>query len=283
VALQQEMANRLSWKSTKTEKKPSLAQKLGLVEGPKPPLTKEEWDKIESNAVKRNHVQEPCPICMDYFSFGKQIILDCSHIFHVDCFTNFEKFVKQQKEVKLSCPLCRKERYKKKYTTQGSKAYLNKSATIIQSLWRGYKTRKMYRKVLLDKQPKKKLEYYARKLNILSDKLILYQSMQEKAVNYAISLSDYNLQKSKLSFLSNEEWEDIIEKAKIRNPTTCPICMCSLFSNKKSDNSIEKHCIVTSCGHCFHGQCISSFEIFSPLGRTFCPLCRSSYLKREYN
>ncbi len=108
----------------------SLAQQLGLVDPPEPPLSQEQWSAIEQLAIERHHMIEPCPICMEPLGVQeKQMILDCSHIFHVDCFRNFEKFVKMNPDGKLQCPMCRKEEYKKRITSQGRKAYLNECAT----------------------------------------------------------------------------------------------------------------------------------------------------------
>ena len=94
IALQQELA-----RNYKLEQKPvrralesrdpipktqplTLAQKLGLVKPPEPPLTEEEWKQVEQKAVERNAFSDTCPICMEPFGFRDHYILNCSHVFH---------------------------------------------------------------------------------------------------------------------------------------------------------------------------------------------------------
>lgn len=276
----------------------SLAQRMGIVDLPEPPLSSEQWTAIERLAVERNHVSDPCPICMEPLGVKeKQMILDCSHIFHIDCFRNFERFTRMNMDAKLQCPMCRKEEYKKRITGEARKVYLHlcavryvvlpqysiessRSLTYIhllriQSLWRGYRTRRMFRKDLLKRNPVKKREYYAKKIHTLNEKLISHQLAQDRAVDQLLLQTEYNLQKSRLSYLDEDKWHIIYQKALARGYDACPICMCDM------DDS-TKPCVITSCTHCFHAQCLSSFESFNPMvNRLSCPSCRAPYLKRN--
>ncbi len=84
----------------------TLAQKRGIV--PLPPkmnnLSEAEWDAIESNIIQRSDPESTCPICMDGFNQGHEVLLSCSHIFHRACLQSFEKFMKNGA---LTCPICR--------------------------------------------------------------------------------------------------------------------------------------------------------------------------------
>lgn len=65
----------------------TLAQKIGLKEIPKMPLSIQEWRNIEAKTLQRNDHISSCPICLDDLSKRETMILSCTHIFHkVFCF-----------------------------------------------------------------------------------------------------------------------------------------------------------------------------------------------------
>ena len=76
-----------------------------------------------------------CPICLEEFRPGEQVILSCSHVFHEKCLSSFENFQRRQHDgnsasggsgggsnggaaFERSCPVCRRAKYEKKRTTQ---------------------------------------------------------------------------------------------------------------------------------------------------------------------
>lgn len=118
----------------------TLAQKRGLVNGPDK-LTKEQWENVFRNTIKRKDHEQPCPICQEYYTTTPQVILSCGHLFHLNCLTSFEKFVSIEKRV---CPICRKKNYQKRKFLEGCKFYRKKCVIKIQSFYRGYKARKLY-------------------------------------------------------------------------------------------------------------------------------------------
>ena len=75
-----------------------------------------------------------CPICLEEFRTGEQVILSCSHVFHEACLTSFEAFQASQHASRVqgqaeggtaaayerACPVCRRAKYEKKRTTQVS-------------------------------------------------------------------------------------------------------------------------------------------------------------------
>jgi hypothetical protein len=60
----------------------SLAQKVGLKQIPKMPLSLQEWKNIEDKTVLRNDHTSNCPICLEALSKRESMILSCTHIFH---------------------------------------------------------------------------------------------------------------------------------------------------------------------------------------------------------
>lgn len=95
----------------------TLAQKRGLVACPPPKLTRDDWDRCEKQAEDRGDLAHPCSICRESFGVKEHVILSCSHVFHLDCITSFERFLRTNQRV---CPLCRKQDYQKRCTAKAS-------------------------------------------------------------------------------------------------------------------------------------------------------------------
>jgi hypothetical protein len=123
----------------------TLAQKLGISEGPKAVniITLTEWEAIDEKAGIRNEAF--CPICMVGFNQGSEVLLSCSHVFHKACIFSFERF-SQSKE--RTCPICRCIDYQKRMTHKGSKAFQVVCAVNLQAHFRGFLCRKVYRSKL---------------------------------------------------------------------------------------------------------------------------------------
>ena len=49
------------------------AQKLGLVEAPKPLLSEDDWKQVKSQSNDRNDSWEPCVICKEDFGTQQQV------------------------------------------------------------------------------------------------------------------------------------------------------------------------------------------------------------------
>ena len=122
---------------------PTLAQRRGLV-APAPqmdkPVLRREWISIETKLSSRLLRDSSCPICMEGFNQGYEVLLSCSHIFHRSCLESFENFM--GKGEMRSCPLCRKPNYQKKITKCGTAAWEAKCATRLQAVIRGFLARK---------------------------------------------------------------------------------------------------------------------------------------------
>ena len=121
----------------------TLAERRGLVAVKVKPVSQSlslnDWDAVETEARVRHDAF--CPICMEGFSNGYEVLLSCSHIFHRTCLQNFEKFMRVQER---SCPICRRCNYQKRITSSGSKAFESVCTIKIQALWRGFKARSIF-------------------------------------------------------------------------------------------------------------------------------------------
>lgn len=127
---------------------PSWAQRRGLLMMPviakaAPDVMKPlDWYFIESQLSRKRDPDTCCPICMEAFNRGEEVLLSCGHIFHKVCLRSFENFVKN---ADLSCPICRAKNYQKKLTSLGHAALEKVSASRLQAIARGYLARKDFK------------------------------------------------------------------------------------------------------------------------------------------
>lgn len=115
----------------------SLAQRLGLVQGPAQPLSADQWEAVKHASDARDDSDAACSICLDDFCMRPQVILNCSHVFHGECLASFERFAGSRR-----CPLCRCERTDATHHYGGFMVWRRKCATRIQRAWRGYCSRR---------------------------------------------------------------------------------------------------------------------------------------------
>ena len=260
----------------------TFAEKVGLKKIKNFPLSLEEWKQVELKTIKREDFKGDCPICMEKLSSRESLILSCSHVFHKVCLKNFERFSQVTK-----CPLCRCERYECKTYTKDKEYFVKKSVDILQRNLRGYLTRfKLYKKIFQFNMPKcKRLRnlYSYWKMRDLTDKMMKAIEKQNKIneeffndvlkeheelirmENKAKQIEEKNKKKEE------KNWKNIVNKMEKRDHT-CAICLCE-FNNKSL--------YVLDCTHCFHKNCLDSFERFDPYYIKRCPICRASYIKKE--
>ena len=263
----------------------TFCEKVGIQKIKNFPLSLEEWKRVEAKTIKREDFKGDCPICMDKLSNRESVILSCSHVFHKICLKNFEKFSAVTK-----CPLCRCERYECKTYTKDKEYFVKKSVDIIQRNIRGYLTRyKLYKKIFKNNMPKcKRLRnlYSYWKMRDLTDKMMKEIEKQNKINQEFFNdvLKEHEelirmenkekemMEKNKKKEKDGTDWNNIVNKMENRNNNTCAICLCE-FKNKPL--------YVLDCTHCFHKNCLDSFERFDPYYIKRCPICRSNYTKKE--
>jgi len=250
----------------------TLAQKMGLVESPPPPLTQTEWKDIKKLSETRKDSYLPCPICRDDFGTEGQVLLSCSHVFHKLCLASFEKYTKT-----TSCPVCRRGQYQMVQISEGKKVHMNKCATKIQAVFRGYQARKM----IVPDDPHKRKMFYARKLEKVTDRLLEQIEYERAAIDSSLMSMDYSVAAS-IAYLRSVgvgssmqskpaiDWDEVRAKASGRGTQDCPICITALL------NEVKKS-VILSCSHIFHESCINSFENFNCENVHVCPVCRALY------
>ena len=264
----------------------TFAEKVGIQKINNFPLSLDEWKKVEAKTLKREDFKGDCPICMEKLSQRESVILSCSHVFHKVCLRNFEHYSAVTK-----CPLCRCERYECKTYTKDKEYFVKKSVAIIQRVTRGYLTRyRLYKKIFKDNMPKckglRKLYSYW-KIRDLTDKMVKaiekQNEINQKYFNEVLKENEdvirtENKNKAMMDKLKKEQekknpdWNNIVNKMECRNNHTCAICLCE-FANKPV--------YVLDCTHCFHKNCLDSFERFDPYYIKRCPICRANYNKKE--
>ena len=261
----------------------TFAEKVGLKKIKNFPLSLEEWKQVELKTIKREDFKGDCPICMEKLSSRESLILSCSHVFHKICLKNFERFSQVTK-----CPLCRCERYECKTYTKDKEYFVKKSVDIIQRNLRGYLTRyKLYKKIFKNNMPKSRglrnlYSYW--KMRDLTDKMMKEIERQNK-INQEL-FNDVLKEHEELIRMENKEkeleeknkkkeeknWKNIVNKMEQRDQQVCAICLCELKN---------KSLYVLDCTHCFHKNCLDSFERFDPYYIKRCPICRANYTKKE--
>ncbi|KAM3138084.1 hypothetical protein pb186bvf_009757 [Paramecium bursaria] len=105
----------------------------------------------------------------------------------------------------------------------------------------------------------------------MSRKLITLPKLKHNGLSLAQKLG---LVPSPPKPISQQDWEEIENKAKSRNiqACVCPICLES-FKH-------QEH-IILNCSHIYHKQCLESFEKISKQKQ--CPICRKQdYEKKKY-
>jgi hypothetical protein len=258
----------------------TFAQKVGLKEITKMPLSINEWKKLESQSLNRNDHTSNCPICLDSLSKRESLILSCSHVFHKFCIQNFEKFTNNKK-----CPICRCANYETKDYYKDKEYFIKISIIIIQKTFRGYYCRIMlYRNIFKHDMPKNKhlrSIYSPWKIKELTNKMCQIIEKKDQETKNIIKGLEKDLReikktsekiKKEVNVKGDDklftDWNKILN---MRKSDTCAICFCQL--NKKD-------VYLLSCTHCFHKNCLDSFEKFDTYYEKRCPICRRDYEKR---
>lgn len=70
----------------------TLAQRHGLVKAPPKLLSEQQWLSTHAKSTARQDSQHECSICCEHFGLGEQVLLSCSHVFHKQCITSFERY-----------------------------------------------------------------------------------------------------------------------------------------------------------------------------------------------
>ena len=256
----------------KYRQKLDLAEKIGLVEAPPPPLSDEQFETVKIDAQKRGFFNQSCPICLEPFGPDNLVLLSCSHLLHATCLMNFRKFAREHFSDQR-CPVCRSHYEFVEVHAEG--AYNTRCATSIQRVFRGF----LIRSHMNEFAPKGSLlsrRWVMAKVTNASDRLVNAIDRQSDAVDAMLSAIDADLEYSRQVMKAAEmqgqtiDWENVRKSAISRGIGECPVCLRLM---KQEDSS------VTSCGHVFHTHCLQSWLSFcsgSDKPPT-CPVCRGLF------
>ncbi|KAG5492669.1 hypothetical protein JKF63_01248 [Porcisia hertigi] len=224
--------------------KPTLAQRMGLVPGPPPAPSAEDWRAVVNRALLREQQglhdagspgahPSVCAICqMSYTAtfHEAQVILSCSHVFHTQCFRSFERFVRAQQRADavgfaevaapLACPVCRTQSYHKCVFYQG-KAVAQRAAIVkLQAFVRGFLARRVYTQMRLKSNPEFRTRYVQERLARLSAAWETFCVQQEKNRAIVEAALAVQQQAARAACLSEEAWAELWKKAVHGGPST---------------------------------------------------------------
>lgn len=252
------------------ESKLTLAEKMGFVEKPPAPLSNEQFETVKIEAQKRGFYNESCPICLEKFGPDNMVLLSCSHLLHATCLMNFRRFVRSGHYL---CPVCRQPY--EFVQVKAESAYHHRMAMNIQRVFRGFLIRNK-----LDELAPQGSELHRKwvitKAHLASDKLVSAVDKQSDAIDAVLGSIDNDLEWARGIMKAIEQreraidWYEVKKKKLQEGLGECPVCIRQMNSHNAS---------VTSCGHCFHTRCLSSWLRFcndSSQAPT-CPVCRSGF------
>ena len=269
----------------------TFAQQIGVEDRPPSPLTDTEWQIAHQKSITRNDAQFGCSICCQDFKLKKQVILSCSHTFHHQCILSFERHSQT-----LCCPLCRSTDYEKRVIDDGAEYWKQRCCVMIQSVWRSFVVLKEYR-IMQDTieptSPRKKERFLLRKFQRINHNVMTSMDQRANDIDAFLLSIDSNIAASRAVFDSfqcenldheqqgkeekekltkdGKKWSEIRSVALKRQEKDCSICMELLD---------EEDCVLLSCSHVFHGDCIQSFERFALQRFKTCPICRAQEYER---
>jgi transcriptional regulator NrdR family protein len=187
------------------------------------------------------------------------------------------------------CPMCRCANYEKKDYVRDKEYYINKCIILLQRYTRGFLLRfYLYKNVFKNNMPKNKhlrsiysvwkikelTKNIAKAMEIKNNnvnKLIKKIEVENKAINEINKEIEKNLKINSKNEESDDIWYRILKEIKTRDDV-CAICFTSMWN---------KEVYITSCSHCFHKNCLDSFERFDNYYAKRCPCCRQNYEKKK--
>ena len=260
----------VSDKHQKYQKSLTLAEKMGLVNAPPPPLTDEQFETVKITAQRRGFYNETCPICMEPFGPDNIVLLSCSHLLHATCLMSFRKFSSGKQHL---CPVCRQPYEFVEVNAESE--YCTRCALRIQRVIRGYLVRKDLGEIAPQGTSLHRKWILAR-AHHASNQLIVAIENQSDAVDAFLGSIDHDLEWARSVMKEIEEkekvvnWAMLIAKAIEKGLEECPVCLRQMLAEDSS---------ITSCGHVFHTQCINSWVQFcnNSSKPSSCPVCRSVF------
>lgn len=245
--------------------KPTVAQKMGLVQKAAGELSFAEWELVEDSAITRKLFTEPCPICINLHGKNQSVLTSCGHVFHKSCLA-----ATKINQAEPKCPMCRSN-YKERISKRGIKQARNNAARKIQSLVKSFLVRRrLLRNSDLPALSFLKAQRVQLRISEYSNKAVGEAQTMTKNSSVLIDQSDVALEHARAIFsqIKIDTLPDLYQKANSRaQPSSeCSVCLCLLGTKPIS---------LLSCSHVIHEKCRVQLEKF--VDTASCPMCRQNY------
>lgn len=215
-----------------------------------------------------------CPICQEAFGLENIVVLSCGHQVHASCLMSFRRFSRSSDNHK--CPSCHQP-YKIVRMEAETEQY-NRCARDIQRVFRGFSFRRQLKKLI----PQGSLVFRSwvmERAKRASTRLACAIEDQSDAVDAILASIDKELDWARTVMKAADErdrsvdWEKIIDTVNKKDKEECPICLRAINN---------EDCMITSCCHCYHKQCLQSWLTYCTNSCTpaTCPMCRSVFQHR---
>ncbi|EER02395.1 RING finger protein, putative [Perkinsus marinus ATCC 50983] len=258
----------------------TVAEKAGLVESPRRPLTEEEWKTVKSLSDSRSDVS--CSICREPFRDTSQLILACTHSFHQRCFLSYLHYAGSETS---KCPMCRAEAHDWTTHDGGLNVWRTKCATTIQCRWRGYIQRSRLMREQLPPGSLLRRKYTLRMLEAASRRAEHLGQARSDAVEKLLkdmdrtTLESSRVLRESLAALEMFRKSSSLDKAEDSGPTL-PDADIPNWLHEAVANVLERgDC---DCPICYDHKCLDSFESFKVFETRSCPMCRQTYDRRPW-
>jgi hypothetical protein len=219
---------------------------------------------IKSDIENGGYVKRVCELCHRPFSYHALYIFACGHVCHINCATDHQH-----------CPICPRLCQSLEIPLQ---SYEPQAAQLIQRVFRGFFVRSrigaaappgsiMHRKWVLGRAQTAS--------TMLADAI----ESQSDIVDAILASIDKELDWARTVMSAVDVHEKTIDGQEIRKRIVrkgCGACSVCLLDIAYDD------CVVTSCEHCFHADCLNSWIDFCHKSdvTASCPVCRSAFQYR---
>lgn len=228
---------------------------------------------IKCEIAAGHFIKRECGICHANFGFKDLAILSCGHVCHLQCLLDFRRNANPRNQC---CPFCR--RLYQFTEVQARDVLQSRAAVLIQRHVRGFLFRRNIGDIAVPGTIMHRKWVLGRAQNA-STLLVSAIETQSDAVDAILASIDKELDwaRTVMKAVSVQEmavdWADVKSRVIQRGCGTCSVCLRDIPSDE---------CAVTSCGHCFHQQCLAEWLQFCSRedATVLCPFCRSAFQYR---
>ena len=218
-------------------------------------------------------IKHECGICHKPFGFKDLAILSCGHTCHLQCLLDFRRNANPRNQC---CPFCR--RLYQFTEARACDLLQSRAAMLIQRHVRGFLFRLKIGDIAVPGTIMHR-KWVLTRAKTASTMLVDAIENQSDAVDAILASIDKELDWARTvmkAVVVQEmvvDWADVKSRVIERGCGTCSVCLRDISSDE---------CAVTSCGHCFHQQCLAEWLQFCSRqdATVLCPVCRSAFQYR---